>query len=459
MSDKEGGDKEGAHKEGADKESDKESENGSEKGSEKGSPKRSAKGSDKGSEKGSDRRSEKDDEKRGKDEAPNREEVDDFIKANSVDDRAAEDLRQSSDAVKRAVLARGDLSTARNPSAALLVRIRDARVGGGNGGSSSWGGVGLPTSADITNYLKRNGVDKRIGEKLRTASPTIKRLVLSSGDLGRHGEPNALLEARIAQAKSGGTASLSMAMPAGMGCPSAGEIDDFIKTNDVDQSSADQLRSAPPAVQRTVLSRGDLRSARNPSSALLARIRDAKNAPEGVVPMGFPMGMPPPPMGFPMHMGYPPMGYTHPGGFPPPGDGNPGGGYGYPPPFGYPPPMFGGYPGYPGYQGYPGAGYPAPLALCGMPPGPSQAPGVGRGRSRSCSSYSYSGSYSYSQSPSPRSPSRSRSRSRSRRKTKAGGKKGRGAGKTKTKATLKAKPSKSTKPSKTSKPTVKSRRN
>merc|ERR1719343_1959646 len=66
----------------------------------------------------------------------NKEDVDDFIKANGVDERAAADLKESTIAVQKAVLARGDLSTARNPSAALLVRIRDARVGNNTGSSS-----------------------------------------------------------------------------------------------------------------------------------------------------------------------------------------------------------------------------------------------------------------------------------------------------------------------------------
>mmetsp|Transcript_25306 Transcript_25306/g.72871 ORF Transcript_25306/g.72871 Transcript_25306/m.72871 type:complete len:373 (-) Transcript_25306:46-1164(-) len=106
------------------------------------------------------------------------------------------------------------------------------------------------------------------------------------------------------------------------------EVEDFIKNNEVDESAADMLRSASPTVQRTVLSRGELKTARNPSSALLSRIRDAKSGggdrdrdrgPDG--------GMPPPP-----------------GGMPP--IGMPGYGYGYGM---YP----GAYPGYPGYPGYP----------------------------------------------------------------------------------------------------------
>lgn len=356
------------------------------------------------------------------DRDPTREEVDDFISANGVDERAAADLRECPASVQRAVLARGDLSTARNPSAALLVRIRDARVGGGGGGSSggTGGGVGLPSSADIESFIKRNDIDKSTAESLRSSSPTIKRAVLAAGDLRSASDPSAALAARIKEAKSGGSTAM---LSSGMALPSSQEVEDFIKVNDVDQSSADQLRGCPPAVQRVVIGRGDLRSARNPSSALLARIRDAKSgAPDGQ-PGAAPGAIPPGYPGFPC--GFPPMGFFPPGGFPPPpGDGNPGSGYGYPPPpgygmypgmyppgypgYGFPPP---GYPaGYPGYPGYPPAGGPPGAA----PPGGRDAGARGRGRSGSGSS-SYS-SYSYSR-------SRSRRPARKPAKARRGGRK------------------------------------
>ena len=61
---------------------------------------------------------------------PTEEELEDFIKDNDVDSRAAADLRDCSGEVQRKVMSRGDLSSARNPSAALLARIRDAPPGG-----------------------------------------------------------------------------------------------------------------------------------------------------------------------------------------------------------------------------------------------------------------------------------------------------------------------------------------
>lgn len=181
---------------------------------------------------------------------PSPDEVDDFVRHNDIDDRAAADLRNCSGDIQRKVLARGELSTARNPSAAVLARIRDARV-------------------------------------------------------------------------TGGSTCL--------------EVEDFIKNNDVDDSAAGMLRSSSPTVQRSVLCRGELKTARNPSSALLSRIRDAKvGFSGGGAPCGgnFEGGVPPPPAGMPpmmMQMGS------------------------YP---GYPYGM--GYQGYPGYPGYSSCGQSGP---------------------------------------------------------------------------------------------------
>lgn len=230
---------------------------------------------------------------------PTRHEIEEFIRNNDIDERAAGDLRNCSGEIQRKVLARGELSTARNPSAAVLARIRDARSSPSGGGGGGGGG----------------------------------------------------------------------------GHAGSGEVEDFIKHNDVDESAADMLRSSSPTIQRAVLSRGELKTARNPSSALLSRIRDAK--------LGIPGGPPdrdrdhrdrdrdhaPPPSSMPA--GMPGMA---------------------PPAYGYPYGMYPGYPAYPGYPGYPAApqpdgrygggmapptgypGYPGYGAPPGMPPTPGGAP-------------------------------------------------------------------------------------
>merc|ERR1719215_1325015 len=134
--------------------------------------------------------------------APTAEEIDKFLDGNDVDSNAASDFRGCPADVQRIVLSRGDLSSARNPSAALIARIRDAR-------SSVSAGTHLPGGGD-------KGGDKGAQEQ---------------------------------------------------------QVEEFIKTNNVDESAAASLRGAPAEVQRIVLARGELTGARNPSSALLSRIR------------------------------------------------------------------------------------------------------------------------------------------------------------------------------------------
>mmetsp|Transcript_84703 Transcript_84703/g.263513 ORF Transcript_84703/g.263513 Transcript_84703/m.263513 type:complete len:300 (-) Transcript_84703:265-1164(-) len=271
---------------------------------------------------------------------PSRSEIDDFIRANDVDDRAAADLRDCPPDVQRKVLARGELSSARNPSAALLARIRDARVSGSSGLSGSGGG------------------------------------------------------------------------PRG-----SQEVEDFIGANDVDESAADSLRSSSPTVQRTVLSRGELKTARNPSSALLARIRDAKlGIGVGMGPIsGMPgMGLPPsgpPPLGAYGGGGFSAAGGSYPGAYGCPAPGAYGGAYGGPP--GAPGGYGASYPAYPGAGMYPG--YP-PGSYGGAPGGPSMGPGgYGGGYAMASygSHYGMAASGPAEQPPGHSSKPRARSRGRS----------------------------------------------
>lgn len=243
---------------------------------------------------------------------PSHAEIEDFIRSNDVDDRAAADLKGCPPEVQRKVLARGELSSARNPSAALLARIRDARVSGSG-------------SLAMTNGMRGNS-----------------------------------------------------------------DVEDFIRANDVDESAADSLRSSSPTIQRAVLSRGELKTARNPSSALLARIRDAKldigsdsgggsggrrmgEGGSSIMPIAPSMGFPAPPgPGPPGAYGGPPDGGCYAMqaayGMPPPGYGQmyPGGPPGGPGPYGY---QY--YPSAPGgmYPGYPPGGYGPGPGASGMSQG------------------------------------------------------------------------------------------
>lgn len=139
-------------------------------------------------------------------------EVDEFIRSNDLDDGAASALKSCSTDVLRAVLDRGDLRGARNPSSAVMMRIKDAKAGAACGGIPS-GMLPLGCSGGIV---------------------------------------------------SGPDADVRAA------------VDEFLRANDVDERAAESLRACPAHVQKVVLGRGDLSGARNPSSALLTRIKDAK---------------------------------------------------------------------------------------------------------------------------------------------------------------------------------------
>lgn len=337
-------------------------------------------------------------------------EIEALIKGNDVDERAATDLRACSTEVKKKVLARGGFNNARNPSSAVLVRIKDAKVELRNGTSASaTSGVGLPTSKEIADYVKLTGVNEQAARALRDASPMVKRRLLSNTSVKDAPDPSAALLALIPPKKGGGAATMSLARSWGLVANSC-DVDHFLRKNTVDQDAVAELRDCSTVIQELVIKQGDLSRHSNPSRALMRRIKDAKkDHPEAARSRGEQRGdsahsqEPPPsgpygypPMGYPPdHYGYPPPGYQPPG-YPPPG-------YpGYPPP-GYPPP---GYPP-PGYPGYPPTGYLPP----GYPPPgypQSSQPSAAAGACSRSPSYSYS--YSYSPSPA-RVALKSRSRS------------------------------------------------
>ena len=57
--------------------------------------------------------------------------------------------------------------------------------------------------------------------------------------------------------------------------PTAAEVEAFVSSNNVDDKVAKALREAAGYVKTRVMGRGRLRTARNPSSALMCRLRDA----------------------------------------------------------------------------------------------------------------------------------------------------------------------------------------
>merc|ERR1712080_728352 len=54
------------------------------------------------------------------------------------------------------------------------------------------------------------------------------------------------------------------------------EVEKFIVENDVDEKAAEYFRKTSPDIQQYAMSVGNLRSCRNPSSALMRRLLDAR---------------------------------------------------------------------------------------------------------------------------------------------------------------------------------------
>lgn len=141
--------------------------------------------------------------------------------------------------------------------------------------------MAAPTEDELEDFIKDNNVDSRAASDLRECNGEVQRKVIARGDLSSARNPSAALLARIRDARNSGSAPVSRGHHAGGSTP---ELEEFIAHNKVDESAADSLRSCSPGVQRTVIARGELKTARNPSSALLSRIRDAKNGARSAAP-------------------------------------------------------------------------------------------------------------------------------------------------------------------------------
>lgn len=133
---------------------------------------------------------------------------------------------------------------------------------------------------DVAAFILENSLDDAAAEALRNAAPEIQRAVLDRGRLTGTRNPSSAVVMRIKDAKATVTPSFPFA-GIDLGSHVSAEdlkkaVEDFLKTNEVDERAADSLRASAPQIQKTVLGRGDLSGARNASSALLTRIRDAK---------------------------------------------------------------------------------------------------------------------------------------------------------------------------------------
>jgi len=275
--------------------------------------------------------------------------VEDFLREYGIDDHAANALRDCSPAVQAAVIERGALDNARNPSSVLLARIRKA---------SSEGSRAPPSPRDgrlagrVEEFLRQNPVDDQAADLLRNCNPEVQDLVMQKGVSTARNKSSALMarvrdaerevmrpasrgrsrEHRhdvpshyIANGSPEGFCSLPLGLvdelehfvrqhargetmgwathlldevcrakgPAPLRAPRAPDnhtrgrydnphsdnigdkVEAFLRANAVDEEAADALRRCEPDVAQAVMDKG-ISTARNPSSALLARIRDER---------------------------------------------------------------------------------------------------------------------------------------------------------------------------------------
>jgi len=134
---------------------------------------------------------------------------------------------------------------------------------------------------DVEAFIYANGLDGRAADALRTCPPEVAQAVMARGTLEGARNPSSAVLGRIkdAQALSCAPAQGLLAEGGFTGrVLSAGEIETFLEEHGCDERAAEALRTAAPEVQAYVIERGSLKDARNPSSAVLGRLRDAASA-------------------------------------------------------------------------------------------------------------------------------------------------------------------------------------
>eukprot|EP00928_Gymnodinium_smaydae_P044382 TRINITY_DN2960_c0_g2_i1.p1 TRINITY_DN2960_c0_g2~~TRINITY_DN2960_c0_g2_i1.p1 ORF type:complete len:408 (-),score=122.52 TRINITY_DN2960_c0_g2_i1:69-1292(-) len=185
------------------------------------------------------------------------EEVVRFVADNRVDHAAGRDLRIEPVHIQLAVLDRGPLMGANNPSGALISRIRDAKRG-------------------IQGAVSRGAPPRGPGQlpppPQQPQQPSLPLLQMQLQQPPQQPQqPPPGLNA------VGGTPGLPPRQP---GMPlitgPGGDIDRFCIENRVDQGAACSLRSESREVQEKVLTMGPLVNAVNPSAALMGRIKSIK---------------------------------------------------------------------------------------------------------------------------------------------------------------------------------------
>lgn len=202
-------------------------------------------------------------------------EIEAFIFNEGLNERAAEILRSKSKTIQEAVMARGPLALAANPSAACLQRIKVAQQN-----MKSSGGV-LATSSSVYNhtlieqFIVDNKLDDRAAGALREKKEDIQNYVLSRGSLLHERNPSVACLLRIKAAQKAQKEGGGVVLPwnhDGM----IDEVQRYIKDNGIDDRAGALLIEKSKEIQQHVMARGPLEKVSNPSAVCMLRIKDAE---------------------------------------------------------------------------------------------------------------------------------------------------------------------------------------
>jgi len=135
-------------------------------------------------------------------------------------------------------------------------------------------------SEEVVQFLLENGVDDRAQKVLMEVDPAIQEAVIALGTLADSSNPSASLMARVRDVTRGGKKSGGGG--GGAASVDAETLEAFLVENGIDEKGAEALRGCPGDIQAAVIERGSLADATNPSGAMMARIKVARQKASGV---------------------------------------------------------------------------------------------------------------------------------------------------------------------------------
>lgn len=194
-----------------------------------------------------------------------------FIVDHGLDERVQEALREASEEEVRRILDSGPIS-ARNPSAVVTSMLRRSREGSQRGG----GGERRPR-LDLGTFIKESGLDSTAEDALCSQTDDVIQAILEDGVMKGY-NTSAMVMRKIRDLSQGG-APRAAPQEARRPSPRRGRLDlrSFIRDYGIDANAEDFLRQQRQEIIDAVLEEG-VHGARNPSAAVIARIRQLLGA-------------------------------------------------------------------------------------------------------------------------------------------------------------------------------------